>query len=80
MDNGSADLGHDHNLVAGQTELFDGLAEYDLRGAIRVHLCNRSRKGALEGCGAASRETRVGASGGGGGLTLAVSKVWTPFS
>ena len=33
-----SDLGHDHNLLTGEVELFDGFAEYDLRGAIRVHL------------------------------------------
>jgi hypothetical protein len=33
-----SDLGQHDNLLTGQIELFDGLAKYDLRGAIRVHL------------------------------------------
>ena len=32
------DLGHNYNLLTGEVELFDGFAEYGLRGAIRVHL------------------------------------------
>jgi len=33
-----SDLGHNHDLFAGQIQLLDGLAEYDLRGAIGIHL------------------------------------------
>ena len=33
-----SDLGHNHNLFAGQIQLLDGLAEYDLRGTIGIHL------------------------------------------
>ena len=33
-----SDLGHNHNLLTGEVELFDGFAEYGFRGAIRVHL------------------------------------------
>lgn len=44
-----SDLGHNHDLLTGEVELFDGFAEYDLRGAIRVHLPNAAvRKGGVK--------------------------------
>jgi hypothetical protein len=33
-----SDLGHNHDLLAGQIQLLDGLAEYDLRLTIRIGL------------------------------------------
>ena len=33
-----ADLGHNYNPLTGEVELFDGFAEYNLRGAIRIRL------------------------------------------
>lgn len=48
------DLGHDHDLVARQIQLFDGLAQYDLRKAVRVHLQRCQQYCTPKGCACCS--------------------------
>ena len=40
---GDSDLGHDHDLLTGQIQLLDRLAEYDLREPIGVNLVPAGR-------------------------------------
>ena len=40
---GDSDLGHDHDLLTGQIQLLDRLAEYDLREPIGVNLAPADR-------------------------------------